>query len=690
MFACGATAVLILATLLAQHCDFKQLDQRGRSGTRKDLRVWIIDRYTQVGHATASHANVDTGHMINCLNNHVEEVVVKGWYQLFKIIEGIFGLVFSILTVMYLTTKVSADGDVVVEWRIALAIFPALLTATYAARSREAENLRLAEIREEQETGWISLANEVMNQSDAIKQYAKQEHVVKEFKTNYEQFYKDHRKHRKFELGTTWKCHWYNGIIYYSLLALGPCFIISTGVMSPSKFVVVIKLFSKIDKYIVGLLQSFSAIQRASIALEQIRGVLNLPTGAHEVGAVHKSPQYGDSERWSAYEIFSLCVFMFCNGSNPNALPAPALVAAAAEKATAATKQGIEKINTISAKSIRRMSSFSGGMLGATVSPTKHSDAKGSYAPTRSSPVDSSAIARADSFVVDHHDKSHMAQGTGDLFKWVFMQTSLTVFDHIHLHDVQLKMQRPGDAHGSLLLDNVDVQLPLGMFYAVKGKLPQAGKGIGRGIFLEMLCGMRLADRGVVGLPPQLRSVMLTSNDTQFFDHTVEECLLWGNPNPEDVPEKAIKAACKLSGLADSYVDDFEEARKHRMLRCSCFDEDDPHRPGRRRLRCRFKVGKGGRHIRVVDRAAMAVARAMLADVDMIVINRTESTMCHERTQLTYKSLRRWVDEGVPGMKTSMVSEGNGDVQMPRLRTVSNFKRQELFRCPYTSSIPPF
>ena len=27
------------------------------------------------------------GHMINCLNNQVEEAVVKGWYQMFLIIE---------------------------------------------------------------------------------------------------------------------------------------------------------------------------------------------------------------------------------------------------------------------------------------------------------------------------------------------------------------------------------------------------------------------------------------------------------------------------------------------------------------------------------------------------------------------------------------------------------------------------
>lgn len=40
-------------------------------------------------------------------------------------------------------------------------------------------------------------------------------------------------------------------------------------------------------------------------------------------------------------------------------------------------------------------------------------------------------------------------------------------------------------------------------------------------------------------------------------------------------------------------------------------------------------VGKEGRNIRVVDRASMMIARAMLADVDIIVMNRTEAVFNH-------------------------------------------------------------
>lgn len=38
----SAVAFLVLATKLMEWCDFTQLDQRGRSGTRKDLRNWSV------------------------------------------------------------------------------------------------------------------------------------------------------------------------------------------------------------------------------------------------------------------------------------------------------------------------------------------------------------------------------------------------------------------------------------------------------------------------------------------------------------------------------------------------------------------------------------------------------------------------------------------------------------------------
>ena len=59
----GSVAVLIIATLIMEKSDYVQLDKRGRSGTRKDLRNWVLQRYIQLGQESASHPDVNSGHL---------------------------------------------------------------------------------------------------------------------------------------------------------------------------------------------------------------------------------------------------------------------------------------------------------------------------------------------------------------------------------------------------------------------------------------------------------------------------------------------------------------------------------------------------------------------------------------------------------------------------------------------------
>ena len=87
---------------------------------------------------------------------------------------------------------------------------------------------------------------------------------------------------------------------------------------------------------------------------------------------------------------------------------------------------------------------------------------------------------------------------------------------------------------------------------------------------------------------------------------------------------------------------------------CKCFDEDDPHRPDRKRTRCRFKAGKSGQHLRVVDRASLTLARAYLSDVDMMVLNRTLSAFSAKKLPNILGGLETWVKDGLPGMESPL------------------------------------
>ena len=82
----GRCALLLISSFFSFNID----DELFVHTTSQYARM--IGRYTRLGVEAFSNHNLDAGHMINCLNNHVEEVVVKGWFQLFKVIEALCGL----------------------------------------------------------------------------------------------------------------------------------------------------------------------------------------------------------------------------------------------------------------------------------------------------------------------------------------------------------------------------------------------------------------------------------------------------------------------------------------------------------------------------------------------------------------------------------------------------------------------
>jgi hypothetical protein len=207
------------------------------------------------------------------------------------------------------------------------------------------------------------------------------------------------------------------------------------------------------------------------------------------------------------------------------------------------------------------------------------------------------------------------------------------------------------------------LDVPLGRFYMITGHLKQVGKGIGRGIILETLTGMRLVDTGYIGIPPHLKTVMLTENYNLFFNKTLEDCLLWGHPNAASVKDSTVLSACRLAGLDLKYTQEFKEARNHRKHDCACLKEDDPHRPGHKKVQCKFKVGKGGSKLRVVVRCSVLIARAMIADVDVLVMNRAEGAFSDDKRLELFANLKTWVEEGLEGSEKLMAG-------VPRLRTV--------------------
>ena len=127
MLQCGLCVFgLALSTFIYMYCDFEQLDKRGRSGTRKDLRRWIIKRYLQLSDKARKCSAAEQGHVHHTAVLHVEEVVNRGWFSLFLMLEGTTALIFILCMSAFL------GGPIVL-----LAAFVNVMGVAFIVSSRE-------------------------------------------------------------------------------------------------------------------------------------------------------------------------------------------------------------------------------------------------------------------------------------------------------------------------------------------------------------------------------------------------------------------------------------------------------------------------------------------------------------------------------------------------------------------------
>ena len=79
------------SALIFWHLDYKHVDIRGNSGTRKDLRNWIMRKYVWFAEDTHNNSIGDMS-VVNAMVNQVEELVMKGWYASSQLISSAFDL----------------------------------------------------------------------------------------------------------------------------------------------------------------------------------------------------------------------------------------------------------------------------------------------------------------------------------------------------------------------------------------------------------------------------------------------------------------------------------------------------------------------------------------------------------------------------------------------------------------------
>ena len=90
----------VLANILYHFLDIVQLDLRGRSGTRQEMRIMLLERWLGMDQDDRMSYNrqfKDVGSFQECLETKVEEAVADGWYQVYVLTQNIAYLIFAVI-----------------------------------------------------------------------------------------------------------------------------------------------------------------------------------------------------------------------------------------------------------------------------------------------------------------------------------------------------------------------------------------------------------------------------------------------------------------------------------------------------------------------------------------------------------------------------------------------------------------
>ena len=135
-------AIYLLSLALKHKLDIVVMDKRGRSGTRKDLRNWLLQKILWLDEET--RLAFSDMQLTNTVMNEVEEAVANGWWQLFLFIGAASAMLISIITAL------------VLEPFSLVPVVCALPFTLWALKARQGTNMRYIQERQDAEDSWLA------------------------------------------------------------------------------------------------------------------------------------------------------------------------------------------------------------------------------------------------------------------------------------------------------------------------------------------------------------------------------------------------------------------------------------------------------------------------------------------------------------------------------------------------------
>ena len=472
---CGVLAAIFLASnAFNWWCEVKFMDWRGNSGTRKDLRNWLVMKYVYFSEAV--HNTVDNTHFFDAAMNMVEETVSNGWFQHFKLVAAIFDLCLQLALAVYL------------DWHAVLPVALLLPVIWITVLCKQKKFVSLVKTRMHAEDAWMGQMGAIFSNWMLINAYNIRDDRAGTFKKTYEDFYKKHRKSRFFQLNYQWCTRYANEVCIAVIIVFGANECVNNG-MSIGKYMALLKIFDRIGGRIVRISDILIAMQRGIEGLRRVSELLNNPMGVTEEMEMQK------------------------------------------EQAKAAQKAFNVAMTTVSAATKFKKPLAKGGGGGGG-GDRRQSAVQVANNNSASSIVATYLRARGG---VSGSDEDVFGKFTG---AWTsdMVEAALTIqFDNVHFEYPTNKGAKALVCDVPLLVGQMSFTLPLGHLVALLPEVHNGHRSGGEGLMtiMKLLTSQLYPTRGEVRIPPHL-STLLVHLEPMLLAEPLLKNLTLGNPKVDE------------------------------------------------------------------------------------------------------------------------------------------------------------
>jgi len=583
------------SALIYWHLDYKHVDIRGNSGTRKDLRNWIMRKYVWFSESTHNNKIGDMT-VVNCMVNQVEELVIKGWYGSSLFIAAVFDLVCSSILVYFMGWKALVPLAI---------LFPAVLIIF---QCRSPVLVRLLQTRVKRERAWLSLMDDAMDNWPLVNAYGLRDTITGDFKKTYEQFYKDHRKSRFYQTNSEWGPRYINELCIVAIFVLGTHACID-GQLTVGEFSALVSLFRRIGRGVIRVNLCLVNMMRSTVALDDIARILNMPTGVVKHVEREKEESKRATGMWGSLKAKVKKDFH---------------------------KPGGQSVEKVLSDWTHKATSFLD--FGNSVKTTPDDgDAKKSDPSDPTSPSTASSRSRRASFNKRKDSLRFQFDRVGN------SKEQIVALNVIEIQNCTYKYNTEGlDGHVPVCT-KLNVSIPLGkMIWMTNGADPSV-EGLGRLTLMKLMSGLLLPDKGHINVPAHL-NVLFVHHEPMLLAKSLWANLTLGNPDAKE--EEVWKIATKM-GMSQSLVGKSD-----------------------------LDVGDHGNNLRMCDKQAICLARAVIANPDVLLLHRPGELFTESDKHNMLDGIKEWMGTGryeggshatILQTKTAILSiDDDADEKVPR------------------------